>query len=179
MYIYPLSVSTSICSTNKRKMLWVPSHREHNGHNEHIIRYLPLLGLFTGIIFAIISSEFVRLSLGRQSSLLCRGPILLVVIAWQESAGVTSDLRLRALVRQSEMQPLGEEAPVDRHLAAVAVRNGMELVLPSPRQLARRVHRDAGEVSPEGQETSRGGRRRLDPSLELAPDMLALAQAAD
>ena len=25
-------------------MLWVPSHREHNGHNEHIIRYLPLNG---------------------------------------------------------------------------------------------------------------------------------------
>ena len=58
MYIYPLSVSTSICSTNKRKMLWVPSHREHNGHNEHIIRYLPLLGLFTGIILSYLFCQY-------------------------------------------------------------------------------------------------------------------------
>mmetsp|Transcript_94085 Transcript_94085/g.287856 ORF Transcript_94085/g.287856 Transcript_94085/m.287856 type:complete len:251 (+) Transcript_94085:467-1219(+) len=94
-------------------------------------------------------------------------------------SGVLDSVREWALVREGEVEPLGEEAAMQRHLAAALGCDVAEPLGQARRQAPRRVHRSAGQIADDAAELLRRRRRRLHPAFDLTHEGLALAQATE
>mmetsp|Transcript_12875 Transcript_12875/g.37076 ORF Transcript_12875/g.37076 Transcript_12875/m.37076 type:complete len:517 (-) Transcript_12875:3-1553(-) len=106
-------------------------------------------------------------------------PRLLLELAHPEGPRRAGQVREGALAREGVVHPLHEQAPVQRHAAAVPRGDALQALDELRRQRARGLHRRRGQLLHELHEAPRGGGGRGDVALELAEQGLALVYATD